>query len=74
MSGKTRIAGAPSKSGMSPADWDRLMRQAITRAERMGDPRLLALKTAVAQGKTVVVLKRMGIIGENDLQREFPIP
>lgn len=53
-------------------DWDRLLRQAIQLAEQQQDARLKSLQMAAQQGQAMKVLKRMGIIGENDLKREFP--
>lgn len=65
---KTRLLDGsitPAKS------WDALMHKAITRARETGDARLKALETALSQGKSAALLKRLGIIGEADLAREF---
>lgn len=65
---KTRMLDGsvtPAKS------WDALMHKAIARAREAGDPRLKALETALSQGRSATLLKRLGIIGEADLVREF---
>lgn len=66
---KTRLMGQPQKTSI---EWDRLLRQAIERAERRNDNRIQALRTALSMGQAATVLKRLGIIGESDLLREFP--
>lgn len=66
---KTRLMGQSQKTSI---EWDRLLRQAIERAERRNDNRIQALRTALSMGQAATVLKRLGIIGENDLLREFP--
>jgi len=72
---KTRLLNPPAKkTAATPVDWDRLMRLALVQAEKTGDPRTALLRNAASQGQAAQALKRMGIIGENDLQREFPIP
>lgn len=69
----TRFLGRTTKSRpATPNEWDLLMRKAILRAEKANDSRLASLRTALQQGKSSATLKRMGIIGENDLNREFP--
>ena len=72
MAQKTRILGQSAPKG--PMDWDRLLRQAIERADLTKDTRAIALRNALAQGRAAEILKKMGIIGENDLNREFPSP
>ncbi len=69
MATKTRLLQQPTSKTQN---WDRLIRQAISRAELIGDARAQGLKVALSQGKAAETLKRMGIIGENDLLREFP--
>lgn len=64
---------AQAPKTVSPVDWERLASKAILRAERAGDSRAQAIKHAVSQGQADRILKRMGIIGETDLVREFPI-
>lgn len=68
---KTRML---NQTAPQVVDWDRLLRQAITAAQACQDPRLKALQMASQQGRAMQVLKRMGIIGEADLRREFPVP
>lgn len=56
----------------NPSEWDKLLRRAISRAELLGDRRLEGLKAALTGGKSALILKKMGIICEADLLREFP--
>jgi hypothetical protein len=69
---RTRIMQASALKGASPVDWERLAHQAIARAEQAGDPRAGAIRTALTQGRASQFLKRLGIIGEIDISREFP--
>jgi hypothetical protein len=73
---KTRLLMPPvaRRAPSSPIEWERLMQVVLTRAEARADPRLNMLKAAMPQGKTEQVLRQMGIICENDVQREFPLP
>lgn len=64
----TRLLGQTSRA----TNWEGLLRKAITRAEAVGDKRIAVLKKALSAGTASATLKRMGIIGDNDLQREFP--
>lgn len=66
---KVRMA----QGGSAPVAWESLARKAIERANRAGDSRVRMLEAALASGKAPQVLKRLGIIGESDLSREFPI-
>jgi len=68
-----RLNQAPQQAGtLSIQMWNRLMRKAIEMAEAAGDTRKLrVLRAAQQQGKTRDCLKRMSIISEADLQREF---
>ena len=56
----------------TPQEWNRLLRKAIQMAEACGSiRRLRMLKTALGQDKAREYLKRLSIICEADLQREF---
>lgn len=66
---KSRMLDGSLKAAIS---WEALMHKAIARAKIVGDPRLKPLETAMAQGKAMQALKRFGIIGEADIEREFP--
>lgn len=52
--------------------WNTLLSQAIKRAEVRGDNRLAGLKRAMVEGQAEKTLRRLGILTETDLQREFP--
>ena len=68
-----RLNQAPQQQGtLSAQAWNRLMRKAIEMAEQTGDTRRLRLlQTARQAGKGRDCLKRLSIISEADLQREF---
>lgn len=68
-----RLNPLPKKRGVNTAhEWNRLLRSAIRMAKTAGDSRRLrTLETALQQGSARMCLKRMGIISEADLQREF---
>ena len=70
---KTRLLTQPPKKATSPADWERLASRAIAQAELAKDSRASAIRNALATGNSAQALKRLGIIGEADIQREFPI-
>lgn len=58
----------------TPQEWITLMRRVISRAKKLRDRRAAGLEEAVRQRKTHQTLKRMGIICEADILREFPDP
>lgn len=62
----------PKRGAMSPVGWDALMRKVIARAEETEDRRLEGLKKACEEGRSEAFLRRMGIICEVDIVREFP--
>lgn len=53
-------------------DWHRLMLAALDVATKTSDPRLNGMRTALASGQTEQYLRKLGIICQADLQREFP--
>lgn len=53
--------------------WNQLLRTTITRAELTGDRRLEGLKRALVDGTAEKHLRRLGIIHDVDLTREFPV-
>jgi hypothetical protein len=65
---------APKREPVSPLDWERLLRKAIERAQKTKDSRLVMLQTALSQKRGRNVLKKLGIICDADLTREFPEP
>jgi hypothetical protein len=54
-------------------DWKQLLTKAIARAEASGDRRAIGLKQALINGEAERHLRRLGIIHEGDLLREFPV-
>jgi hypothetical protein len=64
----------PKRGALSPMGWEMLMQKAIQRAEASQDRRLDGLKRAMKDGKSESFLRKLGIICEVDLLREFPDP
>jgi len=58
----------------TPHEWDGLMRKVMARAVQVQDRRLQGLQGVISRGETAKFLKKMGIICENDILREFPDP
>jgi len=48
------------------------MRKALTRAQETGDPRVNSLQQALREGSVETTLRRMSIVCEADVLREFP--
>lgn len=71
---KPRVKPSPTKAPQSPIEWDRLMKKVIDRATQLKDRRLAGLQGVIQQGRSAVFLRKMGIICENDILREFPDP
>ena len=75
----SRTLGQPQKPTTIQAperkvDWQRLMQAAIARAELIGSPQVHGLRKALADGQSEAYLRRLGIIHEGDILREFPAP
>ena len=51
--------------------WTSLLSQAIKRAEAKGDIRLAGLKRAMVEGTAEKTLRKLSILTDVDLQREF---
>ena len=62
----------PKKKSNTPIEWTKLYREAIARAEKIGDPRAQRLRAGSQD--PIGTLKRMSIISLADLDREFPLP
>jgi len=58
----------------TPQGWVRLMRRVLARAKKLRDRRVPGLEEAVRKGQIRQALKRMSIICEPDILREFPDP
>ena len=54
------------------AEWEKLMRVVIAKAEAQGDRRIHGLRKALVDGKAERTLRMMGIIHLGDLPRVFP--
>jgi len=65
---------SPSQPSRLPVghQWILLLKKAIERAKQAKDPRLSALQEALRTSTAEKALRRMSIICEADLQREFP--
>jgi hypothetical protein len=71
----TRSNDPPAKKPAlpsSPSAWNSLLSQAIRRAEVTGDNRLGGLKRAMVERTAEKTLRKLGILTDTDLQREFP--
>jgi hypothetical protein len=68
MTSRTNVA----QKGLNPNGWNLLLSQAIRRAEAKGDARTNNLKKAMRENKAEATLRSYGILGEVDLNREFP--
>jgi len=71
---KPRVNPTGNPTPRTPHEWDNLMRRVIARAAQVQDRRLQGLQGVISSGETSKFLKRMGIICENDILREFPDP
>lgn len=50
------------------------MQATIQRAEQVGSSQVYGLRKALADGVSERFLRRLGIIHEGDIDREFPLP
>jgi hypothetical protein len=71
---KPRAQPTGNPSPKTPHEWDALMRKVMARAAQVQDRRLQGLQGVISRGETAKFLKKMGIICENDILREFPDP
>jgi hypothetical protein len=55
-----------------PHEWLTLLKTAIAQAEQRGDPRLEGFRKGLEVGQAERVLRRLGIVCQADLRREFP--
>lgn len=53
-------------------EWDNLMRKVLARATAQGDRRLQGLQGVISKGESAKFLRKLGIICEADIHREFP--
>lgn len=60
----------PQKRGQDEKAWHVLYKQAVSRAEALEDDRLGFLERGSDNPENT--LRRLNIIGQNDLEREFP--
>lgn len=73
MRSTTRLVNPPKKKGpASMAEWQKLLHAVIDRTQRLGIPNE-ALRAAFAQVRSEQVLRRMGILSQVDIDREFPL-
>jgi hypothetical protein len=70
-----KLTPAPLKRAASaPSQWNQLMRKALTRAQEVGDSRVGSLQQALREGTVEKTLRRMSIVCDADIAREFPDP
>lgn len=71
---KPRVQPTGNLTPKTPHEWDALMRRVMARATEVKDRRLQGFQGVISRGETARFLKKMGIICENDIRREFPDP
>jgi len=54
-------------------DWKQLLHKAIAQAESIKDRRLNGLRHALINNQAEKYLRKLGIIHEGDIKREFPL-
>lgn len=64
----------PQREPTTERAWRLLMQKVLARARQLQDRREKGLQAAINQGTIAQTLKRMGIICETDIMREFPDP
>jgi hypothetical protein len=69
---KSRVQPSTNKTPKTHHEWDNLMRKVIARAKEQQDRRLEGLQGVIPKGQSAKFLKKLGIICENDILREFP--
>jgi hypothetical protein len=72
-----RLHNRPKTSIKMPGthdEWHRLAVQALERAETLQDPRLNGLREAIGKGQSEPFLRKIGVVCQTDLHREFPLP
>jgi len=57
-----------------PVQWVVFCRRALARAKQAKDPRVTALQEALNANNAERTLRRMSLICDADLDREFPVP
>lgn len=62
----------PKRGPMGRAQWVQLLRKAISKAQLVKDARQEALQAALLAGTAEPTLRKMSIICEADILREFP--
>lgn len=60
------------KAPRNVVEWNRLLKLALSRADTVKDRRAAGLRKAIPQGKAELLLRKMGIVCESDIAREFP--
>lgn len=71
---RTTTAKVSPRSPKTPFEWDNLLRKVMERAKAQGDRRHAGLQGVIGKGESAKALRRMGIICEADILREFPDP
>lgn len=74
MTSKVRLLNTvkrPTPIPRSSVEWNSLMRKVIAQAESLNDPRVPSLRLSLSKGESERRLRRLGIISESDINREF---
>jgi len=68
-----RLTSPPKRKGpANTAEWQKLLQVVIDRMQRLGLPND-SLRAAYGQVRSEEVLRRMGILSQVDIDREFPL-
>jgi hypothetical protein len=62
------------RTAATPREWRTLCRQALERANAVGDRRAKGLELALTTRREQAILRSLGILSELDLDREFSSP
>ena len=71
---KSRVQPSVTKKPVTPREWDDLLRKVMARATQVQDRRLQGLQGVIPKGESQKLLRKLGIVCENDILREFPGP
>ncbi len=62
----------PKRTASAPSQWNQLLRKTLARAQATGDSRVGSLQQALREGTVEATLRRMSIVCDADILREFP--
>lgn len=69
---KPRVRPSTTLVPSAPHEWDNLLRRVMARASQTHDRRLQGMADVISRGQSQQYLRRLGIVTEADILREFP--